>query len=399
MQVEEDNVRQFIEMLQLAVSKKEFVKLTLGKNKSKDFTWKNVYGRLVSIKNKECFSFTYRHATNDIVKNYPIEEALVLLVYYLQNGCQHASCFTLMNDFILDCSNSGAWKLRLQKASFTSLDTTEHNKPKQKLLQQKEHAYFYDLGLSNADGVILKNAQDKFKQINHYIELLRPHLEKWPSEKVLRILDMGSGKGYLTFALAKYVADTLQLQASITGIEMRPDLVELGNRIAKKYVMPYLNFVQATIQTTKAEDCSMLIALHACDTATDDAIFYGIQQQAELIVVAPCCHKEMRRQMEKSNKPFELHPICKHGIFLERQAEMLTDSLRALVLEASGYKVKIIDFISDAHTPKNILIIAERAKDGFLRTENAMKKLFTFVHYFGIKQQHLMRLMKMKEGI
>ena len=237
--------------------------------------------------------------------------------------------------------------------------------------------------------VLVSSALVKFKQINHYIELLRPHLEKWSSEKVLRILDMGSGKGYLTFALAKYVVDTLQLQASITGIEMRPDLVELGNRIAKKYKMPYLNFVEATIQTTKAEDCSMLIALHACDTATDDAIFYGIQQQAELIVVAPCCHKEMRRQMEKSNQPVELHPICKHGIFLERQAEMVTDGLRSLILEYCGYSTKVFQFISDAHTPKNVMIVAEKKSKTDAQKQEILKKIKDSKQYFGIGFQHL----------
>ena len=170
---------------------------------------------------------------------------------------------------------------------------------------------------------------------------------------------------------------------------MRPDLVTLGNKIATESQFAGLNFVEGTIDNYDSAGVNILIALHACDTATDDAIYKGIKAGADLIVVAPCCHKQIRREMEKNNTANELDFLLKYGTFLERQAEMVTDGLRGLLLEYAGYKVKIFEFISDAHTPKNVLIVGIRNEKPTVDTSKILEKIKEKKSYFGITQHHL----------
>ncbi len=171
---------------------------------------------------------------------------------------------------------------------------------------------------------------------------------------------MGAGKGYLTFAVADYLANTLHSEAETVGVELRPDMVQLCNATAGKAGLGHLSFAEGSIDGYDSAGTSVLIALHACDTATDDAIAKGIAADAELIVVAPCCHKQIRREIETANAPTPLDYLLRHGIFVERQAEMVTDGIRALILEYFGYSTKVFEFISDQHTPKNVLIVGQR---------------------------------------
>jgi hypothetical protein len=150
-------------------------------------------------------------------------------------------------------------------------------------------------------------------------------------------------------------------------------------------------FTQGTIQDFDSTDFNILIALHACDTATDDAIYRGIKANADLIVVAPCCHKQVRREMEKSKGAEQLSFLTKNGIFLERQAEMVTDGLRALILQSAGYKTKIMEFVSDVHTPKNVMIVATKAQKQ--HKEKALKEINEAMLFFGIEHHHLADLM------
>src|SRR5690606_31096186 len=142
---------------------------------------------------------------------------------------------------------------------------------------------------------------DKYKQINHYIEILSPQLNHLDKQNSFHVADMGSGKGYLTFALYDYLKNTLHTPAKVTGVEYRADMVALCNTIADQNNFEDLSFVEGSIQNYSPENLDMIIALHACDTATDDAIFKGLEHDAKLIVVAPCCHKQIRRSMDKGD--------------------------------------------------------------------------------------------------
>lgn len=217
-------------------------------------------------------------------------------------------------------------------------------------------------------------------------------LKQLPREGKLQISDMGSGKGYLTFALYDYLTDSLELEVDITGVEYREDLVQKCNQIALKNSFTNLHFVQSDIASFNNSNTDVLIALHACDTATDDAMYKGIEAGSKLIVVAPCCHKEVRKAIVSSKKQNELDFIIRHGILLERQAEMITDSMRALILEYFGYKVKVFEFISDVHTPKNILIVGELHEINPISQTKIHEKLKARMEFFGILQQKLQQL-------
>ncbi|MGY0040239.1 class I SAM-dependent methyltransferase [Pedobacter sp. NJ-S-72] len=251
-----------------------------------------------------------------------------------------------------------------------------------------------DLKVTDDNGIVYKNAQDKYKQINQYIALLDPLIRTLPVKGIKNVVDMGSGKGYLTFALYDYLVNVLKIEAKVTGVEYRQDLVDLCNKIASGSNFTGLDFVQGTIEDYKSENINLLIALHACDTATDDAIYKGIAGNAELIVVAPCCHKQIRRQMEKGKASNELDFLTKYGIFLERQAEMVTDGIRALILEYFGYRTKVFEFISDAHTPKNVLVVGVKTKEQLVDKEEILKKIKRTKEYFGIEYHHLESLVK-----
>jgi hypothetical protein len=201
---------------------------------------------------------------------------------------------------------------------------------------------------------------------------------------------MGAGKGYLDFALFDYLKSEGK-EAEVIGVEMRPKLVEDGNRLAEKSGFGTLRFFPASILDYDASGADAVIALHACDTATDDAIFKGISSGAELIAVAPCCHKQVRRQMEAGQSDNRLEFLLRHGTFMEKQAEMVTDGLRALLLEASGYRTKVFEFVSDTHTPKNNLIVAQKGKAG--SRDAALKRVAEVKAMFGIEKHYLERLL------
>ena len=184
-------------------------------------------------------------------------------------------------------------------------------------------------------------------------------VSKLDCSKTQHIVDMGSGKGYLTFALYDYLKNSLKLNIKMIGVELRPELVNLCTEIRESCGFNGLEFVSKNINNFKSDEVDILIALHACDTATDSAIFKGIKSNANLIVCAPCCHKQVRRDM-KSRSKFNL--ITKHGIFKERLAEMLTDTLRTLIMEKEGYKTKAFEFISNEHTRKNIMLVGKNKR-------------------------------------
>jgi SAM-dependent methyltransferase len=385
-------VLKFKTHIESAIEQKSFLKVSLGNYKGSEAGLKNVYVRPVQIKRQEMLSFTYRYRTRDIVKNYAVPEGVELVLEQLQEGFKVATLFTSEFDFILQQDRDGLFRLSSTKATLkpTALG---HDKVKPRPLASQGKAYLHALKITDAAGIVFKNAQDKFKQINHYIDLLSPMLKTLPVAEIRNVVDMGSGKGYLTFALYDYLHSVLQIDARVTGVEFREDLVQLCNGIAKDSLFDKLNFVQGTIDDYNSTSIDLLIALHACDTATDDAISKGIKGDAKLIVVAPCCHKQIRKEMTRGKRESALGFLLEHGIFFERQAEMVTDGLRVLIMEYFGYKTKAIQFISDAHTAKNVMLIGVKQPVTSLRKQQVLKEIKETKEFFGIEYHHLERLM------
>ncbi len=389
---------QFLRFIRASIADNTFIKASFGDYQGEEVDLKNLYLKKVVVKRKEKISFLYRYKTRDITKNHFPEEALTALGTLLtEQGFRHGQLFTLPQDVQLQFSK-GNFVLKTEDPTLTELPSLEHDKPKQRKIEAQGKTYLHELGITDAEGKVYKNAQDKYRQINHYIEILSSLLKDLPERPQTNIVDMGAGKGYLTFALYDYLNTVLQKPAQITGVEFRKDLVDLCNTIAQKSGFDGLHFVEGTIQNyVPQNEVNILIALHACDTATDEAIYQGIRANADLIVVAPCCHKQIRREMEKHRAKNELDFLMKHGIFLERQAEMVTDGLRALILEYHGYATKVFEFVSDAHTPKNVLIVGEKRPKGTPDRAAIMEKIRASKKYFGIGYHQLEVLLRMGE--
>ncbi len=363
-----------------------FVKISLGHYTGNEQDLKKIIIRRVVIKQQDMLGFTYRYKTRDIVKNYGLEEGFSLLAKNLSGGFQVATLFTTEFDLAYEISGK---KSALKKSAPTERQapSTDHDRAKNRKIESAK-PYLHDLGITDVKGSVHKAAQDKFRQINRYVEILDPYLKELPQDKKITVADMGSGKGYLTFALYDHMTSSMALNANVTGVEMRRDMVELCNDTAGKSGFSHLNFVENSIADYAPKSLDVLIALHACDTATDDAIAKGIESGAQLIVVAPCCHKQIRREMEKGQISADVDSIVRHGIFAERQAEMVTDSMRALLLEHAGYKTKVFEFISNSHTPKNILIVATKRK-GAEKNQKAYEEFLAAKKFFGVSHHYL----------
>jgi len=387
-------LQEFQNQLADSIPSNVFVKISLGNYQGNDKELKNVYVRRIKIKKVEMLSFTYRNKTRDIVKNFSIADGLTRINHFISNDFKICTFFSTDKEVIVEHDKKGVITVRERLIKTEIPVTLSHDKEKKRLIQPAGKTYLQALKITDPSGTVYKNAQDKYKQINQYVALLDPLIRTLPAGKFKRVVDMGSGKGYLTFALYDYLVNVLKIDARVTGVEYRQDLVDLCSKIASESNFKGLDFVQGTIEDYASEEINLLIALHACDTATDDAIYKGIKGNAELIVVAPCCHKQIRRQIEKGKAVNELDFLMKYGIFLERQAEMVTDGIRALILEYFGYKTKVFEFISDAHTPKNVLVVGVKTKDQLVDKEEILEKIKRTKEYLGIEYHHLETLVK-----
>jgi hypothetical protein len=378
----------FLELLRAAVHEGTLTKLTLGKPRGADPTLRNLFVRPVTLKSGPHYTFVWRHQTRDVTKNHAPEAAYLALAPLIGGDFLDAHLFTPGQTAQFESDADGKARLRLKATSKETTTTpASHDRAKSHRIAP-DAPWLQALGVTNEHGQPRQQMADKLRQIQKFAELL-DHLvaEAFPTarETPLKIADMGSGKGYLTFALA----DALRERAHIVGLEARPELVELCNRIAEKCNFAgHLRFTAGAIASTPMTSPDVLIALHACDTATDDALARGIAAGAQLIVVAPCCQKELRPQL---TAPPILAGALKHGIFQERQAEFVTDALRAQLLEWAGYRTKVFEFISTEHTAKNLMIAAIKTKPSPGAIDAAATRVREFAGFYGIRQQQLAR--------
>ncbi len=384
----------FLLDLNLLIENKSLIKLSLGNYKGAETSLKNIYIKPVEIKQELMLSFVYRHQTKDITKNYSIEDAIGEIKELVGfKGFRQVNVQLIEENLVFQMNKKAEWRVQQEKVAEREGQSYSHDHQKARKLTSSSKPYLHQLNLTDSEGKVYKNAQDKWKQINHYIELLSSSLVNLPSEKKLKVVDMGAGKGYLTFALYDYLKNNLQRDVEVVGVEFRKDLVDFCNQVAKDSEFEGLSFVEGTIEDYKSEGpIDVLIALHACDTATDDAIFKGIQNESSLIVVAPCCHKQVRRELEAVKAKNDLDFMIKYGIFLERHAEMLTDSIRSLIMEYYGYEMRVMQFISDQHTPKNVMLVGLKKSTDSKKQSEILNKIQELKQYFGIGYQHLERL-------
>lgn len=382
-----DRIEELLIATKDAFQSGSLIRLKLGGYHGTEPDLKSVEIKKIAVKGGEKYSFTYKYKTRDTIKNYVEPEALALLREGLKHEFRSAQLATTEFDMLFE-RNGQKQRLKRTEVEGREAPSTDHNRAKNRPLTETDKPWLKALGIAGKNGAVRHDAQDKFRQINKMVEIFAPLIAAIKPERPL-IVDMGAGKGYLDFALYDYLTTIAKRPVRIVGVEMRAQLVSDGNATAKASGFDGLSFQAGTIMDFDASGADAVIALHACDTATDDAIFKGINAGAALIAVAPCCHKQIRRQMETGQPDARLEPLLRHGIFVERQAEMVTDTLRALLLELNGYKTRVFEFVSDAHTPKNNLIVGE--KDGRMgRDRDAVLKQITELKtMFGIEQHYL----------
>ena len=310
------------------------------------------------------------------------------------NDFMSSRLFTIKQDVQLEYGNHQKLKLSFLKPTFPDSTTAipqEHDRKKKRWIESENNAYLTALGITNKQGNIVKTMEDKFRQINKFIEIVDGLVESSGLAAInqLSVVDMGSGKGYLTFAMYDFLNNILNKQASVTGIESRTDLVAFCNSVAESVNFGNLHFEQGNIKSYSAEKTDVTIALHACDTATDDAIYQGIKSDSSLIILAPCCHKQVRKEIHPSTS---VKDLLKFGILLERQSEIVTDGLRALLLELSGYEAKVFEFISSEHTSKNIMIVGIKSNRSIDKVQ-ILAQIKEIKHLYGIKFHYLETLL------
>lgn len=352
-----------LDLFREAHTRGTLVKLTLGAYRGHEKSLENIFVRPVRLQDGDRLQFVYRYTTRDVTKNLTPKEALARLAEHLEKDFGSAHLFT--TEF------TGQWKrgsrrLITGRPRHDAPPALAHDRPKQRLIAA-------DAGWLRA----LDAKPDKVRQIQKFVEILS-HLIELPPP-ALRFVDMGCGKGYLTFALWH------TLRVKVTGIEQRPELVAAANELVRQTGATGLEFVTGTISDVKLPAVDALIALHACNTATDDAIRQGVTGGVKLIVVAPCCHQEVRPQL---GQPAPLGEVLRHGLMAERMAEWATDGLRVLVLEWAGYRTKVIEFVGSEHTPKNLMIVAIREREPFT-SQATRERIAQFKTFFGITQHAL----------
>ncbi len=383
-----------------------FARLALSSPVQKLEAPEKILGRFVMLKGAPHLSLTLRYPTRDETKNLPVSDAVNWLREQLGAHFRSALVCTTQRDWQFISNEAGVARLIDHQPSAKKRPSTEHDQKRIGLLDASANDWLQGLGILDRDGKMRVSMADKHRQINHYLEIFS-HLAKecdWtgtptaasarsaaaaanaPGRKpALQLADMGCGKGYLTFGLWHLFARVWKQPARVLGVETRADLVAATSKLARQIEAGGLEFIRGEIVNVELPPVDGLIALHACNTATDDAIRRGIELGAKLIVVAPCCHKEVRPQM---GKPEPLATILRHGVMEERMAEWTTDGLRALFLEWAGYRTKLMEFVGSEHTPKNLLIAAVREHEPF--TDPAARdRVVDVKRFFGIERHSL----------
>ena len=383
-------LEEFLALLHDALGRETLVKVTLGAYRGGDATLKNVFVRPVSLRAGPRLSFLYRHAARDLTRNYGYEEGLSHVAQLLKAEFGSAHLFTTEQSAQLERREGRAPRLTLGKAAHSGPPSARHDRARRQWVDPRS-PWLHALGVTTSEGSVREAMAPKFRQISRFVETLdRLMAGTFPAKPSgLRVADMGSGKGYLTFALYAYLRSTGWQGVEVLGVEATVGLVETCNRVAQENGFDRLRFEADTIQGRALPAADVLMALHACDTATDDAIAKGIRAGAALIIVAPCCHKELRAQLRA---PPVLAGALRHGILRERQAEFATDALRAGLLEWAGYETRVFEFIGADHTAKNLMIAAVKRPQAGDPAAYA-QRVRDLAGFYGIKQQRLTELL------
>lgn len=390
---------QFLEKLTASLvmndaSELEFVKLSLGKYRGAEAALNKISVRVLAVKSQPHLSFVFHYQTKDVTKNFSFDEGFTKIKTYLDQSqaesFKSAHLRLKTEEIQLAFNKKNQPSILVQKTAETAVATKAHDREKFRYLDIGR-PFLKGLGVTDANHQLIPAMSRKWKQINKFIEVFQHAFESLnlPTVRPVHVVDFGAGKGYLTFAIHDFLRETLGYQANVTGVELRSELVQLCGNVIDQLSLEGLAFYQGDVRSYHPEAVDVMIALHACDVATDYALHTGVRLGASIIMSAPCCHKQVRPQIQS---PQVLRPMLQHGVHLGQEAEMLTDGLRALLLEACGYETKVFEFVSLEHTSKNKMILAVK-RDKFEKKSEILDQIQSIKAFYGIKEQCLETLL------
>jgi len=341
--------------------------------------------RPVCIKGKLYFQETLYRGTQVFHNNYEKEEMQERLLQLMENLFRQAQVIGVREEATVLVSKKGAVRITRRPKKSDKMQgqprDLSHDRARQYLLPEGQPVDFLvGLGVQTPDGQIVRAKYDKFRQINRYLEFIADVLEKLPSDRELRIVDFGCGKSYLTFAMYYYLNQLKHRKIRVTGLDLKADVIERCRKLAEALHYEGLDFQQGDISGFQGPDhVDMVVSLHACDKATDYALEKAVRWGAAVIMAVPCCQHELNRQIDCEM----LKPLLKYGVIQERMAALITDALRANLLEQNGYDTQILEFIDMEHTPKNLMIRAVKSSGMRPRSEvqsAASDRVMEFLH-------------------
>lgn len=344
-----------------------FVRATFsGRQKGQSLRWQRITIRPVLLKNKRHLQFSYYDEAQHIAQNHAGEQAAAELENTLKLPFRNFHIQTTQQYIQINLTKKGTPIISIQNVDEPQPIDLAHDREKQHILMEGQVIpYLLATGIITADGRVKAAMRNKFAQINQFLQRLQETGElKQLAAPPIEIVDFGCGSAVLTFATYHYITEILNIPVHVVGVDIKKHLIEKHRETAKALGWAGIEFHHSTIADYQAEKpVDIVIALHACDTATDDAIAQGIRWGSKLIVCAPCCHHDLQAQLSRQTIPAPFEPVLRYGLFHERIGDVLTDTFRTLILRMAGYKTDVVQFVAPEHTPKNIMIRAVKTAD------------------------------------
>lgn len=342
----------FAKATELISDQNNFVRAVLsGRRRNMQTEYERIDIRPVQLKDGLRLQLVMSEEKQDTTKNIGIDADKILEL--LNSGYANVLVEFTTGSYSLRITKKGEALIHEAKGVFER--SVSHDRTKERLLDASD-PFLIEVGISDHKGSIKPSMQDKYRQVEEFLRILEPALPE--KKEKLSIVDLGCGHAYLTFATHQYLRKS-GIDAHVIGIDVRENSRDRNNAIAKKLgITDSIEFRAEEISETAIESADIAIALHACDTATDDAIAWGVQHGVQLLLIAPCCHHDLQVQIQDIPEPWPM--LTRHGIMRERLGDLLTDSFRTQILKLLGYRVDAIEFVGGEHTPRNLMIRATK---------------------------------------
>lgn len=372
------------------IASEKIIKAVISNKINKEVKYNKIVIQLKESKKKEFYQIEKYTDKQVFHENIDLDAFKVKFEECIGNSYKQVSAWAENTTYDLRISKKGKVHLSRKKGSNENISKKSHNKEKNYILKEGMIIEpLIDLGVFTKEGKVINSKYDKYKQINRFVEIIDDEIKK-NDYKELTILDFGCGKSYLTFVLYYYFVKIKNINVKMIGLDLKEDVIKKCNEIAKSYKYDNLHFELGDINGFKYNNkVDMVITLHACDTATDYALYNAVKWNAKMIFSVPCCQHELNSQMKSD----ELSILTRYGIVQERVAALMTDAVRANILECCGYKTQLLEFIDISHSPKNILIRASKGNVSKEKKEKSLNEVNNLVKQFNFDPT-LLKLVK-----